>query len=169
MSDHAFRIGTMVRSHELISPATPEQAQEAVLVELAADGFTVAPGVFTTPEWSVRYATIGDDSASNRSDFLLEVFPILSLVGLRQHYARCATPVAAQPHPRGSRLLTSTVWGFRGDGGTVGLVARRLGSAVERATLRLGGTLHSQVRPIDKHAPVHGRTFDRLTGWKKRR
>ncbi|MEH3034828.1 MAG: hypothetical protein PGN07_12600 [Aeromicrobium erythreum] len=77
--------------------------------------------------------------------------------------------MAVQPHPTGSRLLTSTVWGVRGDGGTVGLVARRLGSAVERANLRLGGALHSQVRPIDKRAPVHGRAFDKLTGWRKRR
>ncbi len=168
MSDHAFRIGTFVRSHELLSPEPAAPTQDAVLAELAADGFTVEPTVFTTVEWSVRYATIGDDAASNRSDLLLEVFPLLSLVGLRRHYARCAAAVAVQGAGAGSRLLATTVWGFRGDGGSLGLVARRVGGALERATLRLGGTLHSQVRPIEKDAPIHGRAFDRLTGWKKR-
>ncbi|WP_368496204.1 hypothetical protein [Herbiconiux sp. A18JL235] len=168
MSDHAFAIGTTVRFHEIESRRAPGEAQEVVLAALAADGFTVSQEAFGDGMWSLRYAEIGDDGTSNWSDWALEVVPLLSLVGVRRHFARCAVPVAATPTATGSRLLISTVWGFHGDGGTVGLVARRVRSAAEAAAGVLGGELRSQRTPIDTTAPLGRKEFERLTGWKKR-
>ena len=43
-----------------------------------------------------------------------------------------------------------------------------LAEEVTRLVHGQDGLVHSQVRPIEKDAPIHGRAFDRLTGWKKR-
>ena len=168
MSDHAFAIGTTVRFHEIVSPQGPGEAQDVLLAALAADGFRVSPETSGDGVWSLRYAEIGDDGKSNWSDWALEVVPLLSLVGVRRHFARCAVPVAATPTATGSRMLISTVWGFHGDGGTVGLVARRVRSAAEAAAEVLGGELRSQRTPIDTTAPLDRKEFERLTEWRKR-
>ncbi len=168
MSDNAFAIGTTVRFHEIESARGPGEAQDAMLAALAADGFRVSPDTFGDGVWSLRYAEIGDDGRSNWSDWALEVVPLLSLVGVRRHFARCAVPVAVTPAAAGSRLLVSTVWGFHGDGGTVGLVARRVGQAAEAAAAVLGGELRSQRTPVDASAPLDRKSFERLTDWRKR-
>lgn len=169
MSDSAFSVGSMVRFHEIVSPLPPVEAQNALLAALDADGFRISSEIVDAEGWSLRYAVIGDDSRSNRSYFLLEVLPIVSLFGVRRPFARCAVPVAVAPHPGGSRLLTTTVWGFRGDGGTVGLVAKHVARLVEETSSRVGGRLRSSVKPLDPEAPIDGRRFERATGWKKKR
>ncbi|AXH34788.1 hypothetical protein DVJ78_04620 [Humibacter sp. BT305] len=168
MSDSAFAVGTAVRFHEITSPAPPLEAQNALIAGLQAEGFTIAADTFTSGIWSVRYGEIGDDSRSNWSDLALEVVPLLTLVGLRRHLARCAAPVAVTPTASGSRLLTGTVWGFHGDGGTVGLAAKRVRRAAEAAAAHLGGTLQSQLMPFDRSAPLERKPFERLTRWKQR-
>ncbi|MFB2580814.1 hypothetical protein ACEXQD_06155 [Herbiconiux sp. P15] len=170
MSDHAFALGTVRRYHELLSPLAARETQNAVLAALHADGFGIEPKVYTDDGWSVRFAEIGDDSASNWAGFALEVVPLLALVGVRRPFARCAVPVAAIDLPEGgSRLLVATVWGFRGDGGTVGLVAKRVTASVERAAAQLGADHRSAMTPIVTDSPVEGRRFKRLTGWTSKR
>jgi hypothetical protein len=158
----------MVRFHEIVSPLPPVETQNAVLAALDADGFAISPEIVEADGWSLRYATIGDDTASNWSAFLLEVVPIAALVGARRPFARCAVPVAVAPDPSGSRLLTTTVWGYRGDAGTVGLVAKRVARAAQDASSRVGGSLRSSVRPLETDAPIGRRRFESLTGWNQR-
>jgi hypothetical protein len=158
----------MVRFHEIVSPLPPIEAQNALLAALDADGFRISPDIVDADGWSLRYAVIGDDSRSNWSYFLLEVVPILALAGVRRHVARCAVPVAVMPDPHGSRLMTTTVWGFRGDGGSAGLVAKRVARLVEETTGRVGGSLRSSLTPLDPDAPIDGRSFERATGWKRK-
>ena len=169
MSDHAFSIGTAKRFLEIVSPLPARQTQDAMLEALHGEGFTIAPGEYTSGPWSVRYGEIGDDSSSNWSGLLIELVPIVSLFGARRAFARCAVPVAVSAHPGGSRLLASTVWGFRGEGGTVGLVAKRVTAAAQVAAARVGGLLETSMSPIDRSAPFTLKQFDELTGWKKRR
>lgn len=169
MSESAFAVGSMVRFHEIVSARSVLEAQDAMLAELHAEGFRVAPEVYADGIWSVRYADIGDDSKSGWNEWALEVIPLLSLVGVRRHIARCAAPVAVTPTATGSRLITRAVWGFRGEAGTVRYAARRIRDAAERATARLGGVHSEQLKPFDGDAPVFEKPFTRLTGWRHRR
>ena len=169
MSESAFSIGTVVRFHEIRSTHDAVHAQQVLLSALAEQEFTAASGLFTAAGWQVRYAVIGDDKASNRAELALEIIPLLSLVGVRRPVARCAAPVAARAEATGSRLVTTTVWGRRGDAGTVGFAARRVTRAVEAATERLDGTLRSSMGSPDPTAPVDGRQFQRLTHWRSHR
>ncbi|AXH36898.1 hypothetical protein DVJ78_17095 [Humibacter sp. BT305] len=166
MSESAFAVGSMSRFHEIVSARSVLEAQDTMLAELHAEGFAVAAPSYADGIWSVRYAEIGDDRKSNWSEWGLEVFPLLSLVGVRRHIARCAVPVAVTPTATGSRLITHVVWGFRGDGGSVRYAARRLRDAAERASDRLGGVHREQLSPFDGDAPVHAKAFNRLTGWR---
>jgi hypothetical protein len=168
MSGHAFAIGSMVRFQEIVSPLPPADTLAAMLSALQVDGFTVSPESFAADAWSIRYAVIGDDRASTLSSYALELVPLLSLVGVRRPYARCAAPVAVRATEHGSVLHTTTVWGFRGDGGTVGLVAQRVAAAAERAAQLVGGTRNASVSMIDRTVPIDGKRFERLTAWKRR-
>lgn len=169
MSESAFSIGTVVRFHEIVSAHDAVHAQQVLLSTLTEQGFTAAPELFTAEGWQVRHAVLGDDKASNVAGFALEIFPLLSLVGMRRPIARCAAPVAARTEDGGSRLVTTTVWGRRGEAGTVGYAARRVARAVERASEHLGGTLRSSMGSPDPTAPVDGRQFQQLTHWRSRR
>lgn len=169
MSESAFAVGSMSRFHEIVSPRSVLEAQDTMLAELHAEGFAVAAPTYADGIWSVRYAEIGDDRKSNWSEWGLEVLPLLSLVGVRRHIARCAAPVAVTPTATGSRLVTRVVWGFRGDGGSVRYAARRLRDAAERAAVRLDGVHSEQLKPFDGDAPVQEKSFTRLTGWRHRR
>ena len=168
MSGHAFSVGSMVRFHEVVSPLPPTDTLTAMLSTLQADGFAVAPEEFTADPWTIRYAVIGDDAASNWSGFALEIVPLLSLLGVRRPFARCAVPVAVRPTEHGSVLHTTTVWGFRGEAGTVGMVAKRVAAATEQATRAVGGTHQASLSLPDRTVPIDGRRFERLTGWKRR-
>jgi hypothetical protein len=168
MSDHAFSLGSMVRFHELRSPQDPTTTLTAFLTALEAQGFTIDPGTYADGHRMLRFGEIGDDSASNWTGLLLEVIPLASLLGARRRFARCAVPAVVEADGSGSRLLTGTVWGFRGEAGTVGLVAKRVSAAARSAAAAVGGTLDSRVTPIDKDAPFTLKRFDQLTGWKNR-
>ncbi|WP_138946054.1 hypothetical protein [Plantibacter sp. M259] len=168
MSGHAFAIGSMVRFHEIVSPLPPADTMAAMLSALQTDGFTVTPEEYSADPWTIRYAVIGDDAASNWSGFALEIVPLLSLFGMRRPFARCAVPVAVRPTEHGSVLHTTTVWGFRGEAGTVGMVAKRTAAATEQVTRVVGGTQNAALSMIDRSVPIDGRRFQRLTGWKRR-
>ena len=168
MSGHAFAIGSMVRVHEVVSPLPPTDTMTALLSALQTDGFTVVPEEYAAGPWTIRYAVIGNDAASNWSGFALEIVPLLSLLGVRRPFARCAVPVAVRPTEHGSVLHTTTVWGFRGEAGTVGMVAKRVAAATEQATRAVGGTHQASLSLPDRTVPIDGRRFERLTGWKRR-
>ncbi|SKC36541.1 hypothetical protein ACUWEX_01145 [Okibacterium fritillariae] len=167
MSDSAFAIGSIVRFHRLLSRQSPEETQSAVLQALHHEGFTIETNSYEFEGWNVRYGVIGSNSASTRNAFLLEVVPLLSLVGVGRPFARCAVPVAVRSRGNGAQLFATTVWGHRGDAGTVNLVAKRTKSAIESAAAHLGAEHSSSVPPIDPSAPIDGRSFERLTGWRQ--
>lgn len=168
MSDHAFSLGSMVRFHEIRSPQDADITLTVFLAALEAEGFDIDPGTYADGQRSLRFGEIGNDSASNWTGWLIELVPLVALFGARRHFARCAVPAVVEADGSGSRLLTGTVWGFRGEAGTVGLVAKRVSTAARSAATAVGGTLDSRVTPIDKNAPFTLKRFDQLTGWRSR-
>lgn len=163
-TDDWLAIGAMNRQFEVVLRGDPATISEWIAAAIHQEGFDVAEGTFEYPGgWTLRYATIGDNTKAFWWDMLDEVAPFL-----RKRMGFIAAAWLIRTEGEAIRVVMSAFLSRYGVEG-MGIAAGRVRDVASGLSSAVGTDLVSYRATAVVEKTFNAREFRRVTSWDSRR